>query len=106
MAYPNKPSIYELAKVTGYSVSTVSFTLRTDEVDGREVILFLEDTDNNYVKYIESTASLTTAFQTFTYTFTPTVDNDDTKIALFVGDMENATLGTIFIDSITITASE
>lgn len=85
---------------------TVVIVLKTDVPAGRDVIFFIEDTNNNYAKYVESTATLTTDFTTFTYTFTPTVDNDDTKIGLFVGDMDNAALGTILIDSITITASE
>jgi hypothetical protein len=84
---------------------TIEIIMKTDITNGRDVTFFIEDTDNNFSKYIESELSLTTAFQTFTYTFTPTVDNDDTKIGLFLGNINSAELGTIFIDKIIITPS-
>jgi len=67
---------------------------------------FVEDTNAGFAKYFETTESLTDSFQTFTYTFTPSQDNDDTKIGIFLGEMENAELGMITIDSIVITVVE
>ena len=32
---------------------TITYTLRTDEAQGRDVIVFLENTDDNYNKFIE-----------------------------------------------------
>jgi hypothetical protein len=84
----------------------VSFTIRTSILNGRDVTFFVEDTNAGYAKYFEVTESLTDSFQTFTYTFTPTQDNDDTKIGIFLGDMENAALGMVIIDSIVITVVE
>lgn len=83
---------------------TVAFTIRTDIAAGRDVTFFVEDTNNGYAKYVEETGTLSTTFQTFTYTFTPTADNDDTKIGIFLGDMDNAAIGVVVIDSIVITA--
>lgn len=84
---------------------TITFTVKTDVPAGRNVTFFVEDTNAGYAKYIEETGTLTTAFQTFTYTFTPTVDNDDTKIGIFLGDMDNAVVGLVIIDSIVITVA-
>lgn len=81
----------------GYTY-TVTYTLRTDEVNGRDVIVFLEDTDNNYIKFIEDTVTLTQEYQTFTYTYTALVDNNDTKVGLFFAN----DVGTVIIDSILI----
>lgn len=81
----------------------ISFTVRTTIVGGRDVTFFVENTDAGYAKYFENTESVTSTFQTFTYTFTPTQDNDDTKIGIFLGNMENAALGMIIIDEIIIT---
>ena len=81
----------------GYTY-TVTYTLRTDEVNGRDVIVFLEDTDNNYIKFIEDTVTLTTEYQTFTYTYEATVDNNDTKVGIFFAN----DVGTVIIDSILI----
>lgn len=81
----------------------VSFTVRTSIVGGRDITFFVENTDAGYAKYFEITESITSTFQTFTYTFTPTQNNDDTKVGIFLGDMENAGLGIITIDAIVIT---
>ena len=89
--------------VTACVTYQVSFTVKTSIVGGRDVTFFVENTDAGYVKYFEITESITGAFQTFTYTFTPTQDNDYTKVGIFLGDMENAGLGIITIDSIIIT---
>lgn len=89
--------------VTAGVTYQVSFTVRTSIVGGRDVTFFVENTDAGFVKYFEITESITSSFQTFTYTFTPTQDNDDTKVGIFLGDMENAGLGIITIDSIIIT---
>lgn len=85
---------------------TVSYIVKTDIVVGRNITFFVEDTNAGYSKYFEETAAVTEDFQTFTYTFTPTADNDDTKIGIFLGSMENGELGTIIIDSIIITKTE
>ena len=92
----------------GYAITsgisyTVTYTIKTDVTAGRDVTFFVEDTDAGYAKYFENTETLTTEFQTFTYTFTPTADNGDTKIGIFLGDMDNAVIGNVIIDSITIT---
>ncbi|BCR35805.1 carbohydrate binding domain-containing protein [Mariniplasma anaerobium] len=84
---------------------TIVFIIKTDITLGRDVTFFVEDTNAGYVKYFEETETLTTVFQTFTYTFTPTVDNDDTKIGIFLGDMDNSAIGLVIIDSIVITES-
>jgi hypothetical protein len=84
----------------------VEFTVKTSIAGGRDVTFFVEDTNAGYAKYFETTESLTDVFQTFTFTFTPTADNDDTKIGIFLGDMENAALGMITIDSIIVTVVE
>ncbi|MDC0559129.1 carbohydrate binding domain-containing protein, partial [Candidatus Izimaplasma bacterium] len=100
----------ENIQLGGFSVAsgttyTVTYTIKTGTTAGRDVTFFVEDTDAGYTKYFENTETLTTEFQTFTYTFTPTAYNQDTKIGIFVGDMENGGLGTIIIDSITVTSS-
>ena len=77
--------------------------MKTSIASGRDITFFVENTDAGYAKYFEITESITSTFQTFTYTFTPTQDNDDTKVGIFLGDMENAGLGIITIDSIVIT---
>jgi hypothetical protein len=92
-----QPKVYTEAGFT----YTVSFTLRTDEVDGREVILFLEDTDNNYAKMFQETVTLGLEYQTFTYTYEALVDNNDTKVGLFFAN----DVGTVIIDSILIERS-
>lgn len=81
---------------------TVTFVVKTDVEAGRNVMFFLEDTDNAYAKFFEETVTLTTEFQSFTYTYVATTNNSDTKIGLFLGDMENAALGNVIIDSITV----
>ncbi len=91
--------------VAGGTTYTVTYVIKTDIVAGRDVTFFVEDTDAGYAKYFETTETLTTEFQTFTYTFTPTVYNQDTKIGIFVGEMENGVIGTIVIDSITVTTN-
>jgi len=78
---------------------TLSFTMRTDEVGGRDVIVFLEDTDDNYNKFIEDTVTLGVDYQTYTYTFTPLVTNDDTKIGIFFAN----DIGTVIVDSVLVT---
>jgi len=85
---------------------TVSYKLKTDFAEGRDVTFFVEDTDAGYAKYFETTDTLTNGFQTFTYTFTPTANNQDTKIGIFLGDMDNAVVGSIIIDSIVVTSNE
>jgi hypothetical protein len=90
-----QPKIFTEA---GYTY-TVTFRLRTDEVAGRDVILFLEDTDNDYRKFFEETVTLTQEYQTFTFEYTALVDNDDTKVGLFFAN----DVGTVIIDSILIT---
>lgn len=82
---------------------TVTFTAKTDIETGRNVQFFLEDTDNNYLKYIIETETLSTEFQTFTYTYIATANNNDTKLGVFVGNMDNAELGNVIIDEITVT---
>ena len=77
----------------------MTFTLRTDEAAGRDVIVFLEDTDNNYFKFIEETVTLSTEYQTFTYIFEPLETNNDTKIGIFFANQ----VGTVIIDSILVT---
>ena len=89
--------------VTAGTTYQISFTVKTSIVAGRDVVFFVENTDAGFVKYIEETETLTNQFQTFTYTFTPNADNDDTKIGLFIGNMDNAGLGMISIDAIIIT---
>jgi hypothetical protein len=92
--------------VTAGVTYEVTFTVRTAFVEGRDVTFFVENTDAGYSKYFEETETLTDTFQTFTYMFTPTADNDDTKIGIFLGNMDNAMLGMIVIDSITVTIKE
>lgn len=89
--------------VTAGVTYQVSFTVRTSIVGGRDITFFVENTDAGFAKYFEITESITSTFQTFTYTFTPSENNDDTKVGIFLGDMENAGLGIITIDSIVIT---
>ena len=89
--------------VTAGVTYQVSFTVRTSIVGGRDITFFVENTDAGFAKYFEITESITSTFQTFTYTFTPSENNDDTKVGIFLGDMENAGLGIITIDSIEIT---
>ena len=93
-----QPKIYTEA---GYTY-TVTFTLRTDEVNGRDVIVFLEDTDNNYAKYFEETVTLTQDYQTYTYEYVALQNNNDTKVGLFFAN----DVGTVIIDSIIITRVE
>ena len=93
-----QPKIYTEA---GYTY-TVTFTLRTDEVNGRDVIVFLEDTDNNYAKYFEETVTLTQEYQTYTYEYVALQNNNDTKVGLFFAN----DVGTVIIDSIIITRVE
>jgi len=92
-----QPKIYTEA---GYTY-TVSFTLRTDEVDGRDVILFLEDTDNNFFKFFEETVTLGLEYQTYTYTFDARIKNNDTKVGLFFAN----DVGTVIIDSVHVERS-
>lgn len=80
---------------------TLSFTVRTDELNGRELILFLEDTDNNYQKLVEETVTLTTEYQTFTYVYESTFANNDSKIGVFFAN----DVGTVIIDSISVERS-
>jgi hypothetical protein len=89
--------------VTAGVTYQVSFTVKTSIASGRDITFFVEDTNAGYAKYFEITESITSTFQTFTYTFTPTRDNDDTKVGIFLGNMDNAGLGIITIDSIVIT---
>jgi hypothetical protein len=80
----------------------VTFKLRTDEINGREVILFLEDTDNNYHKFFEETVTLTQDYQLYTYTYVAQTNNNDTKVGLFFAN----DVGTVIIDSILIPREE
>jgi len=80
---------------------TITYTLRTDEAQGRDVIVFLENTDDNYNKFIEDTVTLTQEYQTFTYTYVATFTNDDTKIGIFFAN----DVGTVIIDSILVERS-
>ncbi len=89
----------------GYTY-TVSYTIKTAFAEGRDVTFFAEDTNNGYAKYFETTETLTDAFQTFTYTFTPTADNDDTKLGIFLGNTSNPLIGDVVIDSIIVTVEE
>ena len=82
---------------------TISFTAKTDITDGRDVQFFLEDTDAFFMKYFLETETLTNEFQTFTYTFVSTQNNNDTKIGIFLGTMDNAFEGNVIVDSIEIT---
>lgn len=92
-----QPKVYMEAGCT----YTLTFTVRTDEVNGREVILFLEDTDDNYNKFIEETVTLSTEYQTFTYVYEATVTNNDSKIGLFFAN----DVGTVIIDEISVERS-
>ena len=83
----------------------VSYTLKTAYAEGRDVTFFVEDVNNGYSKYFEETRTLTNEFQTFTFTFTPDAFNDDTKLGIFLGNTSNPMIGTVIIDSITITAA-
>jgi hypothetical protein len=89
----------------GYTY-TVAFVVKTAFPEGRDVTFFAENTDAGYAKYFEQTATLTDAFQTFTYSFTPDADNTDTKLGLFLGNTSNPLIGDVVIDSITITVEE
>ncbi len=82
---------------------TVSYTLKTEYPEGRDVTFFVEDVDAGYAKYFEVTETLTNEFQTFTFEFTPTAFNDDTKLGIFLGNTSNPFLGNVIIDSIVIT---
>ena len=93
-----QPKIYTEA---GYTY-TVTFKVRTDEVNGREVIFFLEDTDNNYNKFFEDTVTLTQDYQLYTYEYVALTNNNDTKVGLFFAN----DIGTVIIDSIIITREE
>ncbi len=85
---------------------TITIVAKTDVTEGRDVQFFLEDTDNNFSKFFLETEALTTDFQTFTYTYVATVANNDTKLGLFLGIMENSDLGNVIIDSITVVKEE
>lgn len=93
-------------KVISGNTYEVTFVIKTEFAAGRDVTFFVEDTDNGYAKYFEETRTLTDSFQTFTFTFTPTADNSDSKIGIFVGNTTNAVIGNVVIDSITITETE
>ncbi len=82
---------------------TVTYVIKTSFAEGRDVTFFVENTDAGYAKYFEEVRTLTNEFQTFTFTFTPTENNDDTKLGIFFGNMTNALIGEVVIDSITIT---
>ena len=81
---------------------TVELVIKSDV--SRDVTLFVEDTDAGFFKYADVTQTVTTEWTTITLTFRPTESNADTTLGLFLGDMENAELGSIYIDSITITS--
>ncbi len=85
---------------------TISIIAKTDINIGRDVQFFLEDTNNNFAKYFLETESLTTDFKTFTYTYVSTSDNSDSKLGIFLGSMENAELGNVIINSITVTKQD
>ena len=70
----------------------------------RDVILFAEDTDAGFLKYAEVTETITSEWTTIVLSFTPNSLNNDTKIGLFLGEINGSSLGQIMIDSITITA--
>jgi len=99
--YQENISIGNLNTATDHTY-TITFTAKTDIENGRDVQFFLEDTDLAYFKYFMETETLTTEFQTFTYTFVAINSNNDTKIGLFLGEMVNASLGSVIIDSIEI----
>ena len=86
-----------------WTTYTVTITIKADV--GRDVVLFAEDTNNGYQKYAEVTHSITTDWTTIDLTFKPLVDNADTTLGIFLGDMANAQLGNVYIDSIVITAT-
>lgn len=81
----------------------VSYTIKTEYAEGRDVTFFIENVDNSYSKYFEEVGTLTNEFQTFTYSFTPDAFNEDTKLGIFLGNTSNPMVGTVIIDSITIT---
>jgi hypothetical protein len=93
-------------KVISGNTYEVTFVIKTEFAAGRDVTFFAEDTDNGYAKYFETTETLTDSFQTFTFSFTPTANNSDTKLGIFVGNTSNAVIGNVIIDSITITETE
>ena len=93
--------IRNLVTQSGYTY-TVSFVAKTDVAGGRDVQFFLEDTDAGYAKYFLETETLTSDFQTFTYTYVATTTNNDTTLGVFVGEMVNAGLGNVIIDEIII----
>ena len=70
----------------------------------RDVTFFAEDTDAGFLKYVEVTHTVTTEWSTISFSFTPTGLNNDTKIGLFLGVINNSELSQIMIDSITVTA--
>ncbi|MDC0558861.1 carbohydrate binding domain-containing protein [Candidatus Izimaplasma bacterium] len=81
----------------------VTYVIKTAFAEGRDVTFFVENVDAGYAKYFEETETLTDSFQTFTYTFTPDANNDDTKLGIFFGNTSNPLIGDVIIDSITIT---
>ena len=92
-----QPKVYTEAGCT----YTISFTVRTDEASGREVILFLEDTDNNYLKFFEETVTLTQEYQTFTYVYNASFTNNDSKVGIFFA----SDVGTVILDSVIVERS-
>ena len=88
--------------VEAWTTYTITIILKSSVE--RDVILFAEDTDAGFAKYVESTFTVGTDWTTIEVTFRPTEDNVDTTIGLFLGLMDGATFGEIMIDSIVITA--
>ena len=88
--------------VEAWTTYTITIILKSSVE--RDVVLFAEDTDAGFAKYVESTFAVGTDWTTIEVTFRPTEDNADTTIGLFLGLMDGATFGEIMIDSIVITA--
>ena len=99
--YQENVTLGNLNTANGHTY-TITITAKTDIEAGRNVQFFLEDTDQAYLKFFMETETLTTDFQVFTYTYVAISNNNDTKLGVFLGTMDNAALGNVIIDSIEV----